>query len=84
MSHNVAGGWEISVRCPFFCRTEKQKHRIVCEGIGEDTRLNLVFLGSDRARVEHLREFCCREYTRCPMFHAANEKYKPTDRKVRG
>lgn len=71
-----AGGWDVSVKCPFFCRTEKQKHRIVCDGITKTSRLNLVFLGNDAERTAHLRRYCCRDYKKCPLHHAASERYE--------
>ena len=69
-------GWRGQVKCPFFRREDKGKHRIVCEGISDNTRLNVVFLGKEKERVEHLLHFCSENFARCPLYHAANEKYR--------
>lgn len=71
------GYWELTVKCPFFRRTEKQKQRIICDGISENTRLTLVFFRTDdKARVKHLKEFCCENYEKCPLYHAAGERFE--------
>lgn len=70
------GLWDIAALCPFYCRTEKQKHRILCEGITTDSRLSLVFTGSDEARVNHLKRYCCAEYEKCALYHAIYRQYE--------
>lgn len=69
-------GWEAQVKCPFYRRSDKKHHRIICEGISDGTRLNLVFLGKERERVEHLLHYCSEEYWKCPLYHCANKKYE--------
>lgn len=71
-----AGYWEVTVKCPFYRRTEKNKHRIICDGITDETRLTLVFLGPDATRVKHLKEFCCENYEKCPLYHAAGDRFE--------
>lgn len=71
-----SGYWDLEVKCPFYKRTEKQKHRIVCEGISDDSRMTLVFLGKDHARVAHLKQFCCGEFGKCPLYHAGSERFE--------
>lgn len=68
--------WDKWARCPFFCREDKERHRIVCEGIAPDTRLNLVFLGKEKSRIDHLRNFCCDGYENCPLYHGVSEQYE--------
>ena len=75
MSRDFAG-WDGQVKCPFYRRSDKKKHRIICEGIGESTRLNLVFLGKEAERVAHLDHFCSEDFERCPLYHCANSKYE--------
>ena len=71
-----SGFWEIAVLCPFYCRTEKSKHRIVCEGIMKDSRLALVFLGQDSVRVQHMKKHCCKDYQSCPLYRAIAAQYE--------
>ena len=71
-----AGYWEMTAKCPFYRRTEKNKHRIICDGISDDSRLTLVFLGKDGARVRHLKEYCCEAYEKCPLYHAAGDRFE--------
>lgn len=71
-----AGYWELTAKCPFYRRTEKNKHRIICDGISDDSRITLVFLGKDTARVKHLKAFCCEEYEACPVYLSAAARFE--------
>lgn len=68
--------WDALAQCPYFRRSDKVKHRIVCEGLSEDTRISLSFLGTEAQRVRYLSERCCDRFTDCPIFTACGMKYE--------
>jgi hypothetical protein len=68
--------WDALAVCPYFHRSDKTKHRIVCEGVSEHTRISLVFLGKEDERVKHLETFCCDDYERCHVYGACGIKYE--------
>ena len=71
------GYWELAVKCPFYKRTEKKKQRIICDGISPHTRMTLVFFQTtDEERVRHLKTFCCDRFDKCPLYHAAGERFE--------
>lgn len=74
MKHNDY--WSALVKCPFFKKESAEKRRIVCEGISEDTRTHLVFLGSEQRRQEHLKIFCCDNYEKCAVYAMAMKKWE--------
>lgn len=74
------GRWEALALCPFYQRTEKERHRITCEGIMSGSRLALVFLSADAKRVRHLESYCCRDYMKCPLYEAIYKQYEEDKR----
>lgn len=67
--------WDALAKCPFFRRSDKVKHRVVCEGISSTTRISLVFLGTEQSRTAHLKRFCASDYENCPVYGACQAKY---------
>ena len=41
---------------------------------------DLVLLGNDTERTAHMRRYCCRDYKKCPLHHAASERYEEENR----
>lgn len=75
----MAGEWrEGKVRCPFFRREDRQKHKIVCEGLGDAKSMSWNFANEDeRQRIRQLEIFCQDRYENCEVYRMIhNSKYE--------
>ena len=65
-------GEDIFVKCPFYLERQRDKYCIRCEGPVKNTTIQLSFTGSKQAYV---KEFCCKNYAKCPVNQMLNQKY---------
>lgn len=61
------------VKCPFYLDKQNDKYRIKCEGVVKGVTTQLTFRGD---KMWYMKDFCCKNYEKCRIFKAINEKYK--------
>ena len=66
-------------KCPFYkydeSHNKKNTHRIVCEGLTEDSTLMLVYTYKRDFRIQ-LETFCCEHFDRCEVYRMFMQKYE--------
>lgn len=65
---------QTDVKCPFY-KFDDGRHRIICEGIVEDSSLALVFRFKNDWETQ-IDVFCCRDYKKCEVYRMLMEKYE--------
>lgn len=59
------------VLCPYFRHEDRQKHKIVCEGLGDAKSIAWNFSNEDeRQRILQLEIFCQNRYQNCELYRA--------------
>lgn len=59
--------------CPFY-KSDDGEGRIVCEGIADASYVAAEF--KDRNDfIEYIRQYCCKNYTKCSLYTQLMEKY---------
>lgn len=61
-------------QCPFY-RRDDDHHRIVCEGITQDSSLVVKFRRQKDFALQ-AREFCAKSYRCCELYRMLMEKYE--------
>lgn len=66
----MAGGWrESQILCPYFRNEDRQKHKIVCEGLGDARSMSWNFDNRDeRQRIRQMEIFCQNRYDCCEVY----------------
>ena len=64
------------VRCPFYREDSTQVIR--CEGVEENTAINITF-GSSKRHREYMEAFCCNKYKACIVCRMLYGKYQGDD-----
>lgn len=66
---------DVQVKCPFY-RGVKLKQRVIsCEGFRKDVSNEARF--RTKGKIEqHILGVCAGEYSRCPIYRMAKEKYR--------
>lgn len=69
--------WDISAKCPFYAGESAQKHTISCnEGVDDNSRLSMTFMGKDGTRRAYLLSYCCSEYQKCEVYKLLAKKWE--------
>lgn len=61
-------------QCPFFQRSDRV-HRVVCEGIVEESTVQLYFPKTEDYAKQY-RLFCCRHWRNCEVYGMLMKKYE--------
>lgn len=65
--------WEDKlVKCPFYLERQKDKFRIKCEGVVNNSTTQITFRGGKKS---YLKEFCCDNYQNCRVYKMLCGKY---------
>ena len=66
----MAEGWRASkILCPYFRSEDRQKHKIICEGLGDARSMSWNFDNRDeRQRIRQMEIFCQNHYERCEVY----------------
>lgn len=70
---------DADVRCPFYLAKQGDRYRIKCEGPVKNVSTQLTFRGE---KQWYIKDFCCRNYTRCRVYQMLQTKY--TTKKAEG
>lgn len=69
MNSNI-GSW---VLCPFYIGDSDKHRKVRCEGPEEGSITSTQF--ADGRKLPWMAKYCCEEYTKCPIYTIAREKY---------
>lgn len=58
--------------CPFYHREDEVG--IYCEGVNDDSSIKLIHCSSE-SKKRYRRQYCCKEYKRCPIARMLYKKY---------
>jgi hypothetical protein len=72
--HGTGSYKQIFVRCPFYKRDDG-KYRIACEGIVENSSIELTYQFEKLYRMQ-MDTFCCQHYQKCEIYRMLMEKYE--------
>lgn len=65
---------EKKIRCPFFRKEDRQRHKIVCEGLGDAASISWNFDSRDeRQRIRQMEIFCQDRYPNCEVYRMIRE-----------
>ena len=71
---------EKKIRCPFFRREDRQRHKIVCEGVGDASSICWNFRNEDeRQRIRQMEVFCQNCYWNCEVYRMIRESNYDTE-----
>ena len=76
----MAKDWrDAKILCPFFRREDRQRHKIICEGLGDAKSISWNFAVEDeRQRIRQMEIFCQDCYQNCELYRVIREsKYDP-------
>ena len=69
---------DVKVQCPFYNYSERQRRKINCEGITDNSSISLFFQNGEGFQNQ-MEVFCCKHYTKCEVYNMLmNAKY-PND-----
>lgn len=60
-------------QCPFYREAQGDRFRIKCEGVNDNTTIDLVFKGS---KANYFESHCASEYSKCLIFKMLMGKYE--------
>lgn len=61
--------------CPFWHKAVVGQNKIICEGINDDTRLQVWFKGDKTKLRTYIAKYCCMHYAMCPVYKMVMEQY---------
>lgn len=76
-------GYEMSVKCPYFVKYNKnvraQNITVTCEPLNDNLGFSMTLkscFDTAKERSDYMELFCCDLFKECPMYKAISEKYK--------
>ena len=66
---------EKHILCPYFRREDGQRHKIICEGLGDARSMSWNF-EDERQRIRQMEIFCQDHYNCCELYRMIQDKYE--------